>query len=124
MAAIGSLEQICSGAPENIRPVLLAYTREWARSLRFGAPDDDDESPVRGENFGGALVPMRTSGTTNAEVAVAHDLARTPRLAIPVLNLGTVGSKTPVLTVTQPADATYLYLASDETNVLVLLYVE
>lgn len=122
MAALGSLEALLNALPEPIKGALLAYTREWARGLAFGAPEAD--SVVRTENFRGALVPFTTSGTANAEVAVSHMLARTPRFVVPALNPSVVGMRTPVLEVTTQADATYLYLASAETNVPVLLYVE
>lgn len=122
MAALGSLEALLNGLPETLKGPLLAYTREWARSLAFGAPDPT--GPARSENFRGALVPFTTSATTNGEVAVPHMLARTPRLAIPALDLSQPGGRTPVLEVTQAADRNYLYLASAETSEPVLLYVE
>ena len=123
MAAIGSLEAILKGLPVEAQRVMLNYTREWARSLRFGSPPQS-EAAVRAENFGGALVPFTTSGTANAEVAVQHGLARTPRLLVPVLRLDTVNATLPDLTVEQAADMSNFYVSSSVQNASCLAYVE
>lgn len=121
MADRGSLEALLNTLPDDIRKPLVAYTREWVKSLRFGAPSS---SAVAAENFGGHLVPLVTSGTANAEVAVAHNLARIPRLLIPLLPLDTVNATLPILTVTKAADATYFYVKSATTSAHVWTYCE
>lgn len=121
MAALGALEALCQSLPEAIRRTMIAYTREWATSLRFGAPSS---SAVKAENLGGALVPFVTSGTANQEAAVAHGLGRTPRLLIPMLPMDTVNATLPVLTVTKAADATYLYVKSPTTSASTWAYIE
>lgn len=121
MANIGSLEALCNRAPAAVKPTLLDLVREAFRSLRFGAPDED---ATHCENFGGHLVPFTTSGTANQEVAVAHQLGRTPRMAFPILALDTVNATMPVLTVTRAADSTYLYVSSATTSASGHLYVE
>lgn len=121
MAALGSLESLCGAFPEAIRAAMLAYTREWATTLRFGAPAS---TAVRAENMAGALVPFVTSGTSNGEVAVPHMLSRVPRVLIPILPLGTVNATMPTLTVTKAADATYFYVSSDTLSAGAWAYVE
>lgn len=121
MAALGSLESLCQALPEAIRRQMIAYTREWATSLRFGAPAS---SAVKAENFAGGLVPFVTSAVANSEVAVAHGLGRIPRLVIPLLPMDTVNATLPVLTVTKAADATYFYVKSATTSASAWVYCE
>lgn len=121
MASLGYLESLLNRLPTDIKAPMMAFSREAFRTLRFGAPDDE---AVACENFGGHLVPFTTSGTANNEVAVAHKLGRTPRLAFQVMALDTVNATTPVLTITRAADMTYLYVKSATTNAAGTLYVE
>lgn len=121
MSAIGSLEALVNGMPDDIKTQMLAYTREWATSLRFGAPST---GAVATENFGGALVPFVTSAVSNGEVAVAHNLGRVPRMLMPVLPLNTVNATMPVITVTKAADATYFYIKSATQSASMWSYVE
>lgn len=121
MAAIGALESLCQALPEAIRRQMIAYTREWATSLRFGVPST---VAVRAENMGGALVPFTTSAVANNEVAIAHGLGRIPRVMWKVLALDTVNATDPVLTVTQAADQNFIYVKSATTTASGHLYVE
>lgn len=121
MAAIGFLESLLNTLPAEIRRVFTAFLREAFTQLRLGAPSS---TAVACENFGGHLVPYTTSSSANAEVAIAHKLARVPRLALQVIALDTVDKTTPVLTVTRAADATFLYVKSATTSASGHLYVE
>lgn len=121
MAAYGSLIATLGPLPADLKKALTAYTNEWLKQLRFGAPGDDAQPA---ENFGGALVPYTTASAADGEVAIAHRLGRTPRLAIPLLQLDTVNATLPTLTITRAADRTYLYVSSPTTSAAGLLYVE
>ena len=107
--------------PASVKVPMLNIIREGFKQLRFGAPDD---AAAACENFAGKLVPMTTAAVANNEVAVAHGLGRTPRLAFPVLALDTVNATLPVLTVTRAADSTYLYVKSATTSASLWLYTE
>lgn len=125
MANLGGLEQLLAGiTPTELKSRLISYTRAFAPNLRFGAPSENGVSPIRAENFNGALVPFVTSATSAMEVAVPHGLARVPHLLIPALRLDTVNATTPPLLVTRAADSTNVYLSSTTTNATTLVYVE
>lgn len=121
MAALGSLEALLNGLPDEIHARFLAYTRAWVPFLRFGAPDT---APVKAENFGAALVPYTTNTVANAETAVAHGLGRVPRMMFQLLALNVVNATAPVITVTKAADASYLYIKSATTGASGHLFVE
>lgn len=121
MSSVGYLESLLNTLPQAVKAPMVNFTREAFKTLRFGAPET---SAVAAENFGGHLVPFTTSSSANGEVAVAHRLARIPRLAFQMLPLDTVNATAPVLTVTRAADATYLYVSSPTTDATGLLYVE
>jgi hypothetical protein len=121
MASSGELIATLGPLPADLKKALTNYTNAWVRKLRFGALG---ASAVGAENFSGALVPFTTADAANGEVAVAHMLGRTPRLAIAMLDLGTVNATLPTLTVTRAADATYVYVSSPTTSAATTLYVE
>ena len=121
MASIGYLESLLNTLPDAVKKPMQGFTREAFKTLRFGAPTDQ---PEPSENFGGHLVPFTTSSSANGEVAVAHRLARIPRLSFLMLPLDTVNATAPVLTVTRAADAVYLYVSSPTTDATGLMYVE
>lgn len=121
MAVLGSLEALCGGFPAESKAAMLAYTREWATSLRFGAAGT---GAVKTENMGGALVPLVTSAVANREVAVAHSLGRVPRLLIPALPLNTVNATMPILTVTKAADDKFFYVSSATQSASMWVYAE
>jgi hypothetical protein len=121
MASTGYLESLLNTLPDAVKKPLQNFTREAFKTLRFGAPSSD---AVAAENFGAHLVPFTTSSSADGEVAVAHRLARIPRLAFQMLPLDTVNATVPVLTVTRAADAMFLYVSSPTTSATGLLYVE
>lgn len=121
MASAGYLESLANTLPDAVKKPIQNLIREAFKTLRFGAPSGE---AVAAENFGGHLVPFTTSSSANGEVAVAHRLARVPRLAFQMLPLDTVNATAPVLTVTRAADAVYLYVSSPTTDATGLLYVE
>lgn len=118
---IGALERYFGSLPGSTKQALIAFVQYAFKNIRFGAPG---ESAVAAENFGGHIVPVTTSGTANGEVAVAHALARIPRMAFPVLALDTVNATMPILTVTRAADRMFFYVSSPTTNASLHLYVE
>lgn len=123
MAAVGQLEALLGGLPQDIKRVLVAFARYAFKNLRFGAPPEAIGAAAA-ENFGGALVRFVTASTPNAEVAVEHRLDRAPRALWPCLSMDTVNATVPVLTVTRPADARFLYVKSPSVSTECLVYVE
>lgn len=122
MASTSYLESLLNTLPAPIKTPLVAFTREAFKTLRFGAPDAEDA--VAAENFGGHLVPFVTAAIADREVAVAHGLGRIPRLLIPCLPLNVVNATLPDLTITQAADATYVYLSSPTVSGSAWMYLE
>ncbi len=118
---LGLIESTLNGLPEGVRKVMLNFVRQTFKSLAFGAPSSTVTSAT---NFGGHLVAVTTSGTTNQEVAIRHGLPRVPRLFIPALDPSDEDATLPEVTVTKAADATYLYVSSPETSKRFVLYVE
>ena len=115
------MESYFAPFPVEQRSALVNFVRGTMKQLRFGAPADAN-APA--ENMGGHLVPIVTSATLNAEVAVEHRLDRVPRLLIPVLRLSTVNATIPELTVTKAADSRYIYVSSPIASASVWCYVE
>lgn len=113
MADTGFLETLANPTPPEIRRSLIQIIREGFGKLSIGAPST---VAVKARNFDGRLVPVTTSSVADQEVAIAHGLARKPRLLIPVLDPNTVNGTIPELTITRAADATYLYLSSPTTT--------
>lgn len=123
MAAIGYLESLLNTLEAELRKTLTAFVREAFKTLSFGTPSD--EEAVASTNFAGHLVPWTTDSVADQEVAIPHELGRIPRLVITgLVDPSVVGCSAPVVTVTQAADATNLYLSSDVTNTHCLVYVE
>jgi hypothetical protein len=67
-----------------------------------------------------------TTASDTSEFSIVHGLVETPRYAIPVLELGKVGSRAGGLVVSRAADGKRLYLKADvgSTNAPVMLLVE
>lgn len=121
MAAIGFLESLLNTLPADLRKALINFVREAFKTLAFGTPDT---TTVAATNFGGHLVPVTTSTVANQETAVAHGLARRPRLLMPFLDPNLVNASMPVVTITRAADATYFYLSSATTTASFHVYCE
>lgn len=123
MASAGSLESLLGPLPEDLKKVMVSYTREWAKRLRFGAISEAREGAAC-ENFGGRLVPYTTSSVANREVAVAHGLGRTPRWLMPGLPANVVNATAPVITISRAADMRYFYVKSATASATGWMYVE
>lgn len=122
MASLGLIESYFNALPREARQVMVAFARGVFPELEFGTPDTD--GATRATNFRGHLVPFVTSSTPGREVAVAHLLARVPRLVLPALNPNQVGAGLTTLSVTRAADRAYVYLASPDADLPVVVYLE
>jgi hypothetical protein len=121
MANIGYLISLLNPLPADVKRTMTAYTNEGFKRLAFGG---SGSSLVAATNFDGHLVPVTTNAVANAEVAVAHGLARVPRLIIPALDPSAENATIPVFTISRAADATYLYIESATQNASFHLYCE
>lgn len=125
MASLALIESSINRLPAEFRGPVMEAFREAVKQARIGAPSTAATPiAVLAENLGGHLVPFTTSSVASTEVAIAHQLGRVPRLAVPVLNVGLANAQTVALTVTRVADATYVYVSSPTTSALGFLYVE
>ena len=125
MASLALIEAAINRLPADFRGPIGEAFREAVKQARVGAPSTAATPiAVRAENLGGHLVPFTTSSVASTEVAVAHQLGRVPRLAIPVLNVGLANAQTVALTVTRVADDDYVYVSSPTTSAQGFLYVE
>lgn len=121
MATLAGIESELGGIPSDQRKSLINAFREIVKNgLRFGRPGDAEPT----ENFSGHFYSGTTSSVSGREFIVPHSLGRAPYLAIPVLDLQTVGAETVGLQVTRVADKLNVYLASADTDVPINLYVE
>jgi hypothetical protein len=118
---LGAIELTFNGLPQDIKKIMLNFARQTFKALAFGPVGS---TAVSCTNMEGHLVPVTTSSVADQEVAIAHKLARVPRIMFPVLDPSTVGGSAPVFVVTQAADATYVYLSSADTDLSFHLYVE
>jgi len=121
VADVGFLESLAAPTPPDVRRSLIQIVREGFGKVEFGAPD---VVAVKAKNFNARLVPVTTSSVADQEVAVAHGLARKPRLLIPALDPNTVNATIPALTITRAADATFFYLSSPTTTASFHVFVE
>jgi hypothetical protein len=125
MSSLALIEASINRLPADQRPPLIDAFREAVKQLRLGAPSTaSPPAPVPAENFGGHLVPFTTPAVANTEFAVAHQLGRTPRTAVPAVAVGTAGSAVVEFVVARGADSAFLYLSCPKTSVSGLLYVE
>lgn len=115
MADSSYLKSLVGSLPPDVK---AALGRCWDYlcdgNLRFGPVNS--QRP-RTENFAGRYVTATTPATANAEFTIAHGLGANPGVLIPMLNLTSVGSSLPTLTVTKAPDAARIYLSSPSTNV-------
>jgi hypothetical protein len=121
MATLAAIESELGGIPSDQRRSLLNAFKEIVKNgIRFGRPGDAEPT----ENFSGHFYAAETSSVSGREFIVPHSLGRAPYLAIPILDLQTVGSQSVALEVTRAADATNVYLSSASTSIPFGLYVE
>ena len=122
MADLGYVRSLIRGIPdEKTRSVLDQVMTHVLENIRLGVPDHQ----TRATNLQ-AYWQESTTATSTGEFSVAHGLPSAPNYAIPVLALGTPGSKAGFLTVSRAADARRIYVKCDagSTAVPFVLLVE
>lgn len=122
MSSLGLITAKLNGLPENLRQPLLEIFTELTRNMRFGHPLLEQPDPCM--NFASGFFTGTTAAIANTEFSIVHNFGRVPYLAFPILALDSVGSTTPVLTVTRAADAKRLYLSSPTTSTDIVIVAE
>jgi hypothetical protein len=120
MATSSYVESLMGGLTREMRATFKRVFDYTLSNLRFGPPVHQN----RAENIQAYWLTATTPTTANEEFSIAHGLARTPYLAIPVLPVTAVGAATVNLQVTRAADASRVYLRSPSTNVPVWILCE
>jgi len=120
MATSTIVESQTGGLESGLRRALKAIFDYVLKNLRFGRPGATEPS----ENFQANFVEGTTHSVAGTEFTVVHGRESAPYLAIPVLDLQTVGSRVVPLEVTKAADARRLYLKSTIASAAFTLYVE
>lgn len=120
MADIGYVESELGGMDKDTKKGVVSALRYILNNLTLGAPEDRKRS----KNFQWYWYEVTTSSVANQEFSFAHGLGRTPTALIPVLPLGTAGTKIVNLEVSQVADDARVYLKSPSTSVPLVVLVE
>lgn len=120
MAAPGTIQTLLGGLPADTKKVLQTIFDFVLRNGRFGRPGH--QMPT--ENIGRVFIEGTTHSVANTEFSIVHGLEGAPYLALPVLDLQTVNSRTVPLTVSRAADTKRVYLTSSETSAAFTLLVE
>jgi hypothetical protein len=112
---------LLGGVEASLKHVLTQVFQYVLPNGRFGPISHQQKV----ENFQAYYVNS-TTATSTGEFTVVHGMGRTPYLALMALNLASSGSKTPVLTVSRPADGMRIYVKADagSTNAPFTLYLE
>lgn len=106
MADIGAVKALINGVPEATTKRILNQVFEYVLgNIRFGEP----EHQARAENMQAYFLNSTTASDTS-EFSIPHGLPAAPKLAIPVIDLQTVGAKFPQLEVSRAADTKRVYL--------------
>ena len=106
MADIGYVRASLGGiADATTKRVLTNIFEHILGNIRFGEP----EHQTRAENFQAYYLTSTTAASTG-EFSIAHGLNATPKVAVQVIDLQTVGSKFPQLEVSRAADSQRIYL--------------
>jgi len=120
LASIGYLESLLNSLPEGVKGPVMQATRELAKNLSIGLPDDTEKAV----NFRWTRFDTVTSSVANTEFSVHHGAGSTPLVCWPVLFLDSSGGQIVRLKVTRPADAQRIYLSSPDTGASVSLLAE
>jgi hypothetical protein len=120
MATSAYTDALLGGVDAALRRALKAVFDYVLRNLRFGRPEH--QTPT--ENFQLYYVTGRTATVADTEFSIAHGLGQAPYLAIPVLDLQSVGASTVPLEVSRAADGVRIYLKSSEADAPITLLVE
>ena len=119
MADIGSVESEFGALPPDHKRALTAAFRYVLNNLSLGSV----EHKTRATNFQAYYLTSTTSSSANTEFSIAHGLASTPHVLLPVLDLSAVGSQLVPLTVSRAADDNRIYLKSSSTSAAIAVLV-
>lgn len=108
MAVPGFVEALLGGLTADVKRALVEVFRYVLPNGRFGPISHQTKS----ESFQAYYVNSTTDSSTG-EFSIVHGMGRTPYLGVMVVDLGAVGARTPILTVSRLADAQRVYLKAD-----------
>lgn len=120
MATSTLVESLLGALDSDVRKAFKQVFDYVLKNLRLGRPGHQAPS----ENLQASFVEGRTALVANEEFSILHGRESAPYLAIPVLDVGTVGSSVVPLVVTRAADVSRIYLSSSETDAPFSLLVE
>lgn len=120
MATSAAVESLIGSLDAVTKKALKAIFDYVLKNLRVGRPGHQEPS----ENFQASFVEGTTASVANQEFSILHGRDSAPYLAIPVVDLGTIGSKVVDLTVTRAADGSRVYFSSSVTDAPIRLLLE
>ena len=121
MADLGFVKsQLAGVTDEKTRRILNTIFEHVLGNLRFG----EAEHQTRAVNFQMYFQNSTTASTGGEEFSIAHGMAQTPHLAIPVLDLGSAGSQWVPLRVSRVADSKRVYFTSTSTSAPMSVLIE
>ena len=120
MANPAYIEALTGGLPPEHKLAWKRCMDYVLRNLRFGPVVHQD----RTENHQAYYLCSTTPATANQEFSIAHGLARTPYVLLPVLGLDVVNSQIVPLQVSRAADEYRVYLKSSSTSAVIAVMVE
>ncbi len=112
MADIGYISAELGALPPDQKRAIEASFRYTLSNLSLGAV----EHQKRATNLQAYFLNSTTPADANTEFSIAHGLASTPNLILPVAALNQVGAQVVPLTVTRAADDKRIYLRSSSTG--------
>lgn len=119
MADIGYIEAELGSLPPDHKKGLVSAFRYVLRNLSFGAV----EHQTAATNFQAYYLTSTTPAVAQTEFSIAHGLASTPNVVIPVLGLDAVNSQIVPLSVSRAADDKRIYLKSSSTSAAIAVLV-
>lgn len=120
MADRGYVRTLLGSFPSAQKQALGEIFDYLLKNWRVGLPGHQEVA----ENMAWVQLNGTTSATPGSEVAIIHGLASAPRVAFPVLDLGTVGAQCVPLTTTRAADASRIYVSSSVASAPFTVFVE
>src|SRR3990167_2753906 len=120
MASVCYVESLTGGLARDLRLAFKQTFQYLLTNLRLGPVAHQ----TRAENWQAYYLTSTTPATANEEFSIAHGLARTPYVLVPVLPLDQVNAQIVNLTVSRAADAKRIYLTSPSTSAVVSVLVE
>lgn len=124
MANASYVEKLLQPVPSDQRVGIMAAFKYLLASLKVGRGDAGSTLQDRGANLQAYVLEGTTHATPNTEFTIEHGLENTPYLLIPIAALDRSGDQIVPLTVTQAADAKYVYLKSSIASAPIRVLVE